>query len=299
VQRLVATAALLALILGSFLGGAALAAESSLPGDPLYGLKRLTENVRMLGNTQLAEQFGQRRVEEILQLYALQRAEDVDFSGRVAAMDGLNWQVAGLALMVPADTPGAADVWLNAQIAVHAHTTAARELVAQRISVIEQGELPTPTVAPSVTPTVTITATSTPTITSTPTVTLAPSATLMPMVVSTPLPASSGCAPTAPDDWVSYTIRVGDTLSTLAAQASITLEQLMVVNCIDDARFIVVGQQIVLPFTPAANQSGSNQSGNSGSDDNSGPSENSGSSNADDDDGGGSDDDDPPDDDDD
>ncbi len=308
IQRLVAAAALLVLIMSSFLGGATLAAESSLPGDPLYGLKRLTENVRVLADAQLAPQFGQRRLDEIRQLQALQRSESVDFIGQVTAIDGPNWQVAGLALSVPTGTPGAAPVTLNARVAVVAQTTASGELVAQRMTIIEPGDLPlpSPTMVPTLAPSTTATPTNTPSPTQTATITPPPlpTATVTPM--PTVLPATSGCEPSPPADWISYAIRSGDTLSTLAAQTGITLAQLMTVNCLDDPGLIVIGQRLFLPFAPIVEPSQDGQSGSSGSssnsgrsgsnsgpgnaddddDDNSGPSENSGPGNADDDDDG-------------
>lgn len=290
--RLVTLAASLILMLGVFFGGAAVAAETSLPGDPLYGYKRFTEQVRIAVSSDpqpLQEQFARRRIDEIRQLQAINRAEAVDFSGVVTAIDAAQWQVAGLALMVPDGTPGAHDIIISDVVAVQARTTPAGSLIAERIILIEPGDeppVPTPSLTP--TPSPTLTGTPTPTLTSTP-----PPPTLT--LTVTPLTAQSGAAPDdgcvveAPAGWVLYQVRSGDTLSSLAAQISISVDQLMQINCLDDARFIVAGQSIWLPFDiapppapPPAQSSGSGpDSGSRGS----------GGSDSDDDDDGGDDDD--------
>jgi LysM repeat protein len=274
--RLLAQAAAIILILGVFLGGAALAAESSLPGDPLYGYKRFTEGVRLAlpGDREaLAEQFAQRRLSEIRQLLAIDRAESVDFSGMVESIEASDWQVAGLSLIVPDGTPGAQAVFVNDYVAVQAYTGTDSTLTAERITLVERGEqppLPTATDLPTITPTLTATQTLTATTTPSP----SPSST-QPPTVSPAATQSSGasqiCIPTPPPNWVLYSIRSGDTLSGLAGQTGITLEQLMAVNCLTDPRLIVAGQQIYLPFAPAPSSSGSGgQSDNSGSGSNSG-----------------------------
>lgn len=271
--RLLAQAAALILILGVFLGGTALAAESSLPGDPLYGYKRFTESVRLAlpgDQALLAEQFAQRRVDEIRQLLAIDRAEPVDFSGVVEAITAEQWQVAGLSLNVPEGTPDAADIRVNDFVAVQAFTTSDGTLTAERITLVERGEEPPVPTATNL-PTETVTPTPTPTATASPTHTPPPpSATAAPtQTPDTPTQetssASQVCIPTPLPDWVAYTIRSGDTLSGLAGQTGITLEQLMQVNCLTDAGLIVAGQQIWLPFMPNTAQPGDNQSSGGGS----------------------------------
>ena len=309
--RLLTQAAAIILILGVFLGGTALAAESSLPGDPLYGYKRFTEGVRLTlpGDREtMADQFAQRRVDEIRQLLAIDRAESVDFSGVVESMAAAQWQVAGLSLSVPEGTPDSADIRVNDFVAVQAFTTTEGALTAEQITLIEQGEeppVPTVTNLPTQMPTETLMPTATPTPTATPSPTGTqpptpnPTATRMPTQTSVPPTQASGasqvCIPTPLPEWVVYNIRSGDTLSGLAGQTGITLEQLMTINCLTDAQLIVAGQQIWLPFAPPPSSgddsgdddgdsgSGSGRSGsNSGSDDSSDDDDNSssGSSNS-------------------
>jgi LysM repeat protein len=61
-------------------------------------------------------------------------------------------------------------------------------------------------------------------------------------------------------------VQSGDTLSFLASSRGITLEELMAVNCLTDARWIIVGQTLFLPpGAPIVEQpSGNNSNNNSG-----------------------------------
>lgn len=73
-------AVILALVLAS--AGTAIAAQSSMPGDPLYPVKRVTERLGLLvvrdlpGKTHLRLEFTRRRAEEIEALY--DRGQDVE-----------------------------------------------------------------------------------------------------------------------------------------------------------------------------------------------------------------------------
>ena len=241
-RRWLSMAAGLVLILSVFLGGTALAAENTLPGDTLYSVKRFTESVRLaLFDGSLEQVFAQRRIEEIRQLEALNRAEQVDFAGEIERIDGVAWQVAGLEVLVPANIPGASSVKVSDIVRVTGQTTTAGTLVAGSVDLLEPGsELPTPTAMPG--------PTSSPS-PATPTQT--------PQPTQEPPPSGAGgCLPASPAGWVSYTVRSGDTLSALAGATNTTLEQLMQVNCIEDARFIVAGQQLFLPSTPPLSPGG-------------------------------------------
>lgn len=56
-----------------------------------------------------------------------------------------------------------------------------------------------------------------------------------------------GCVISPPAGWVTYTVRRGDALSSIAARSGSTVEELMRVNCIDNPRFIVAGARIFVP----------------------------------------------------
>lgn len=306
--RLIGLAATLLLVFGL---SSTLAAQSSLPGDALYGLKRTSENVvASLAGTLAEDQFAQRRIDEIQQLLTLKRAEVVTFRGDVQLMDNRLWLVAGLPLVVNPDTTGVNTAQVRDRVEVSAFTTPLGELIATEITLLEDREdvTPTPTViateALTSTPEFILTPSDTPTLTDLPTNTpIPPSITPSvepPTITATP-PATdstaSGCLAQQPDDWVSYAIRSGDTLSGLAGNTGTTVEEVMTVNCIEDARFIIAGQSIFLPRNPSqaetendantndstSNNSGSSNSGSSGS-------SSSGNDNDDNDDSGGGDD---------
>jgi LysM repeat protein len=57
--------------------------------------------------------------------------------------------------------------------------------------------------------------------------------------------AANTCVP--PAGWVAYTVKAGDTLSTLAATYAIPLTQLTAGNCLTNADVINVGQVIYVP----------------------------------------------------
>src|SRR5690606_31469050 len=63
---------------------------------------------------------------------------------------------------------------------------------------------------------------------------------------------------------VTYTIRRGDTLSSIAARTGTTVEELARMNNITDIRFITVGTQILVPRTPAPLDRGDSSSFNRG-----------------------------------
>lgn len=58
-------------------------------------------------------------------------------------------------------------------------------------------------------------------------------------------PEPTAC--TLPDSWTTYTVKFGDTLSQIAELASITVEQLITVNCLDDPDKLVSGQILYVP----------------------------------------------------
>ncbi len=234
-------------------GTTSIFAESSLPGDPLYGLKRFTENARLTVATDrdgLEQQFDQRRIHEIEQLLAQRRTAEVTFEGELEAVNGAAWQVAGLPVYVGPGTPGATSAQPGDTIEVQALTTAEGEIVATSIRCMSGDAAPIPTAVPtqtsSATPDVTHTSTPTPRATVTPTPTPASSPTV-PIRVQ---PSATTCIPSEPEEWVEYSVRPNDNLSGLAAATGITLEELMRVNCLTDRGLIVTGQRLYLPFEP-------------------------------------------------
>jgi uncharacterized membrane protein YgcG len=178
---------------------AGLLAEDSLPGDALYGVKRITENVRVSLSSDpaaQARQFEQRRLSEIRGVLALRRVADVEFEGEVQSTNSPDWQIADLAIRVAPDVPGSQVVKVGDEVEVQASTTAQGELVATSIKLIKAS-------IPTITPTLTSTPTTTPSVTPSPTPsatparpTLRPTATRAASVAKTATPAPKpGVAP--------------------------------------------------------------------------------------------------------
>jgi hypothetical protein len=203
----------MALIVASLAVG--LLAEDSLPGDALYGVKRITENVRVSLSSDpaaQAQQFYQRHLSEIRRVLALRRAADVAFEGEVQATSSPNWQIADLSVRVTPDVPGSQAVKVGDEVEVQALTTAQGELVAKSIKLVK-ASIPTitpsptttPSAAPSITPPLTSTATATPSVTPslTPSATrvrptLRPTATRFAPVAKTATPALKQSVAPAP-----------------------------------------------------------------------------------------------------
>ncbi len=284
--------------------------QNSLPGDPLYGAKIFGEGLQrsLFDNEALEASFDQRRVQEIQQLLALGRSEDVTFSGIITAQNGTDWVIASLPITVSLDIPNAASAQIGDEVQVTARTTESRTLTALTIQISEPATapLPTPTINTLV-PTVAVpTQTPSPSLTPTQTITNTPQpSTTKPIPASTHLPTQSPpptistiphiiiltpteCVAARPSGWVTYQIRSGDSLSALASGQSISLAELMVINCIADAGLIVVGETIYLPSAPSIAPTVPSSSTQSSGSDNSGSS-NSGNSDPTDDHGGGSD----------
>lgn len=316
IRRFVEIAAALALVLFLASGTVGVVAQGSIPGDSLYVFKRLGESIitGVSGSSPgVIAQFEQRRLEEINALFAQSRSEVVDFRGEVESLDGEDWQVEGIFVRVMAGTPGSQSASLGDRVEITGVTTPEGFVLATRVTLLEDApeppvQEPTPTITPTetVTPTVTVTASLTPTSTMTLTATATPTPSLTntprPTVSSTPTP--SECAATRPEGWVEYRVQAGDTLSGIAAASGTTLEEIMTVNCLENARLIRVGQLLFVPRTPVGSEpttapgSGSGGSGgsqpppgnNNDNDDDGGSSGDDGNNNQDDDDSGDGDD---------
>lgn len=55
------------------------------------------------------------------------------------------------------------------------------------------------------------------------------------------------CVPSPPDDWITYTVRRGDTITAIARASSSTVAELQRINCISDANRIQVGTVLYVP----------------------------------------------------
>ena len=206
-RRLVASA--LAVLLVLLLGGAGLVSASSaaVPGDALYPTKRWAEDVRLnlTANSETAaalrEQFRQERIGEVEQLLADGRAAAVSLSGRIDAMDGERWLVAGVPVLVTPVTAIDGRPVVGALVRVDG-MTGDQGVIANRVSVLAAVPMPEP--APTETPAPRPTGDGAPGVLppgqpiASPTAT---SPTATPVVRPTDPPASTPQSPTAtPDD---------------------------------------------------------------------------------------------------
>ena len=202
-----------------------IAAERSLPGDPLYNVKRFSENAR---TTLIGEQFGGRRLDEIQALEAIKRPEPVEFSGQVEQIDGVQWRIAGLDIQVAAGVPGADAASVGATVKVNAYTTNQGDLIASALTLLNPSDM-TPILTETITP--------------------PPSPTRTPTLTVTPQPTA--CTPTQPAGWISYVVQFGDTVVELAALTGAPIDQVIAVNCLPETRMIITGETLYLPMKPA------------------------------------------------
>jgi LysM repeat protein len=64
------------------------------------------------------------------------------------------------------------------------------------------------------------------------------------------IPAS--CTVSIPAGWVTYTVRRGDTLSSIAARSGSQVSELVRVNCLVNPRMIIAGSTLILPRIPVS-----------------------------------------------
>jgi LysM repeat protein len=244
----------LVLVFMIMLSAATFASQGSIPGDPLYGLKRLSEAARLAleNDASLRQQFDSRRVDETRQLLNLGREADVTFDGQVQKIDDANWQIAGLSLQVIDDMPGIAAIQIGSLVEVEARTTAQRQLIALSIQLIQPPVEVTPQVTE--TPISEITPEAIEAVTAEVTPTPSEEVAITPEVTATP---SGECEPNPPDDWIIYQIQPDDTLSRLAAETGTTVTEIVEANCIANPTLITIGQIIYLPSQPQKRENGS------------------------------------------
>lgn len=67
-----------------------------------------------------------------------------------------------------------------------------------------------------------------------------------PLPLATSAPTPTPCIPSAGPDWVSYPVAAGDTLSSIAARAGVSVAQLLAANCLA-SDVIVAGSSLAVP----------------------------------------------------
>ena len=153
----------LALALIFILSGTGLvrAASGALPGDNLYPVKRTWEDVRLLlildaeVREELEYEFETERLEEIYELLAKGRLAAVSFVGEVEQMDGDQWLVSGINVLIAADSQLPSEpVTVGASVKVEGITTLQGFVDAKKVGLLKPG-----VILPSIDPTRTATPT--------------------------------------------------------------------------------------------------------------------------------------------
>lgn len=190
--RLAASFVAVALVAAALGTGAVAASGSALPGDPLYGLKRTVEDVRLQSASSPAQrqglqrEFEQRRVDEANKLLDAGREGEVEFTGTIEVMQPNAWIISSLVVQIDADTQIMGTPQIN-RVAEVRGMTGPNGLRAISIAIESSGE-PEITPTPKTTETPQATATPEPTRITAPTTTGTPQPTTTPPPTATPRP---------------------------------------------------------------------------------------------------------------
>lgn len=152
-------------------GGATMAAAHSLPGDYLYPVKLVSEQVRLAFTsdpavrTELVNQFAEERRQEAQTVVTLGRQANVSFQGGLESFSAENWTVDGFTVGLDEETQVDGVPTLDATISVLAWSPGDGTLCARHLRVIPPAQPTgaTPTSSPTRMPTHTPRPTSTPT----------------------------------------------------------------------------------------------------------------------------------------
>ncbi len=140
---LAAAVVLAFLVLGS--NGLVTASANSLPGDPLYGIKRMVEGIQLQlaaspgERVKLEDQFYQRRIDETASLLADKRLVPVQFSGWVEARLADGWVASGIHVVVDGQTVVNGDIVPGVQVEVTGMTQSNGTVLASRIGLEPEG----------------------------------------------------------------------------------------------------------------------------------------------------------------
>ncbi len=198
-----ATGLVTALLVVALLGGAVtVLAQRSLPGQPLYSLKRAGEALRLAltqdpaEHDRLLENYNQRRQLEVHLLLEQGQIAEVVFEGRIEALTSTSLTLDGLMVQLKPQTEINGVLAAGARVQVEVLTQPPDQLIALAVTVIETAlPIPTPTPTSTATPTPTPPPTATPGLSRATDTLRLPTAT--PTNTPSPLPPPPTATPTA------------------------------------------------------------------------------------------------------
>lgn len=143
-RTLVSLAVIMMLFIGST--GLVRAASTTVPGDNLYPIKRTWENVNILftfdvrAREALEVEHENERLEELFELFAEGRSEEVDFAGYVTRQDKDRWLVANIGVVISSQTElPASSITVGDAVSVHGYTQSDGTVLAERVGLLDAG----------------------------------------------------------------------------------------------------------------------------------------------------------------
>ncbi|RMD75946.1 MAG: hypothetical protein D6823_09275, partial [Chloroflexi bacterium] len=201
---LIAASIVIAFVLAG--GGLVWASQSTLPGDPLYRVKRAVERIQLSlnnNNEQLKTSLEERRRREVIALLEQRREAEVVFQGKLQQLAPNRWVVDDIPLHIEQNTSVQGQLVAGVEVEITGRTVDGAVRV-ETITVVaeedDQGSSDSTTPQPSPTaalatntpaPSHTATLQPTPTRTNTPTATVTPSPMVTPMATPPPPPTAT------------------------------------------------------------------------------------------------------------
>lgn len=159
-RRSTAVVAFAAVLVVTLLGGSTIAASAtSLPGDSLYAVKRMTEEFQLVftldrqAKVQLVQKLDERRREEAKAIATSHRVAEMSFRGHVQSIGASSWTVGGVSVSTSEETVLDGEVGVDTLVRVQVRSLSDGTLWAVRISAELPEAAPQPTLSPTPRPT--------------------------------------------------------------------------------------------------------------------------------------------------